>query len=147
MFPTATALPDPVRHAAFYDGVAMKRALAWVFDTLVVALICTVFVVLTLGLGALLLFIVFPAVSFVYRWAAIANWGATGGMALMGLRVLGPDGGRPSQGTAFLHTLFYSAAILTVIPQVLSAGLMLTGPRAQGLHDLALGTAVINRPA
>jgi uncharacterized RDD family membrane protein YckC len=147
MFPSATALPDPVRHAAFYDGVPMKRAIAWVIDTLVVALLCTVFVVLTLGLGALLLFIVFPALSFVYRWAAIANWGATGGMALMGLRVLGPDGTRPSQGTAFLHTLLYSAAILTVIPQILSAGLMLTGPRAQGLHDLALGTAVINRPA
>ncbi len=147
MFQTASALPDPVRHAAFYDGVPLKRAVAWVFDTLVVALLCTIFVILTLGLGALILFIVFPAVSFVYRWASIANWGATGGMALMGLRVIAPDGGRPSQGAAFLHTLFYTAAILTVVPQILSAGLMLTGPRAQGLHDLALGTAVINRPA
>jgi uncharacterized RDD family membrane protein YckC len=147
MYPNATPLPDPVRHAAFYDGVAMKRAIAWVFDTLAVVVLCAVFVVLTLGLGALILFLVFPAVSFVYRWAAIANWGATGGMALMGLRVIGPDGGRPTQSTAFLHTALYTAAIITVIPQILSAGLMLTGPRAQGLHDLALGTAVINRPA
>jgi uncharacterized RDD family membrane protein YckC len=147
MFPTATSLPDPLRHAAFYEGVPMKRAIAWVADTLVVVLFCSVFVVMTLGLGALLWVIVYPAVSFVYRWATIANWGATGGMALMGLRVIGPDGTRPTSWTAFLHTLFYTIVFFSVILQVLSAGLMLTGPRAQGLHDLALGTAVINRPA
>jgi uncharacterized RDD family membrane protein YckC len=145
MFST-TALPDPQRHAAFYDGVAMKRGLAWVIDTLVVAALSAVFVVMTLGLGLLVLVFVFPALSFVYRWTCIARFGATAGMALMGLRVIGPDGRAPGNVTAFLHTLGYTVAFLTIIPQILSAGLMMTSPRAQGLHDLALGTAVINRP-
>ena len=31
-------LPDPVRQSAFYDSVAIKRGVAWVIDTIIVAL-------------------------------------------------------------------------------------------------------------
>jgi hypothetical protein len=34
-----------------------------------------------------------------------------------------------------------------VVPQIISVILMLTGARAQGLSDLVLGTAAINRRA
>jgi hypothetical protein len=46
-----------------------------------------------------------------------------------------------------LHTLGYTLTIATLLPQLLSIALMLTGARGQGLSDLVLGTVAINRPA
>lgn len=36
---TMSHLPDPDRQAAFYDGVTVKRGLAWVVDTVLISLI------------------------------------------------------------------------------------------------------------
>jgi uncharacterized RDD family membrane protein YckC len=44
-----------------------------------------------------------------------------------------------------LHTLGYSIAFSMVFVQVASIVLMLTTPRGQGLHDMVLGTAMVNR--
>ena len=34
---THSQLPDPVRQREFYDSVALKRGLAWLIDTVIVA--------------------------------------------------------------------------------------------------------------
>jgi hypothetical protein len=34
-------LPSPETEAAFYSGVAVKRGLAWVFDAVLIGILCT----------------------------------------------------------------------------------------------------------
>jgi len=83
--------------------------------------------------------------GFVYRWGTLAFGSATWGMWFMGIELRQADGGPMSGGTAFLHTLGYTLSIAMVPVQVVSAILMLALGRGQGLTDLALGTAALNR--
>lgn len=140
-------LPDPDRQGAFYAGVPTKRALAWLADTVLVTLLTLIAVPLTAFVGLFFLPLLFVTIGFVYRWSTIAGGSATWGMRLMGIEFRDRNGRRFDSGMAFLHTLGFVLIATTVIPQILSAGLMLTQPRGQGLHDLVLGTTAINRPA
>jgi len=60
---------------------------------------------------------------------------------------------RTAQGTrldlsaAFLHTLGYAVSMAVFPLQLVSIVLMLTSARGQGLIDLGLGCAAINRAA
>lgn len=48
---TYTGLPDPDYQSEFYADVPAKRALAWVFDTLIVVGLVLLFILLTVGIG------------------------------------------------------------------------------------------------
>lgn len=144
---TDTGLPDPQYEAAFYADVPLKRFLAFVVDTLLILLISALIVPFT-GFLALFFFgLLAWVVGLVYRAASLARGGATPGMRLMGLELRDWQGRRPDPVLAILHTAFFMIAFTLMMPQVISVLLMLTTPRRQGLHDLFLGTAVINRPA
>ena len=82
-----------------------------------------------------------------YRVITIANKSATWGMRLASIEFRNHRGERFTTGLAFVHTLAFYASISFVFPQVISIILMLTGARAQGLTDMVLGTAAINRDA
>ncbi|MDZ4094173.1 MAG: RDD family protein [Paracoccaceae bacterium] len=142
-----TYLPDPDRHAEFYANVPMKRALAWGVDTVLIMVITAIIVPLTAFTALFFLPLLFLCVSFAYRTVALARNSATPGMRLMAIEFLDHRGRAFDLSTAFWHTLGYSIAIAFVLPQIVSAVLMLTGARAQGLSDLALGTVAINSPA
>ena len=45
--PVTHALPDPDRHAEFYSGVAFKRGMAWIVDTIFVTLIVALVALVT----------------------------------------------------------------------------------------------------
>lgn len=139
-------LPDPALRPDFYETVPLKRLLAFGADMVLIVLIALVFVPFT----AFVALFFFPAlvagVNFVYRWVTIARASATPGMRLMAIELRDGRGQRLDAGTAFLHTLIFTASFAFLLPALVSIGLMLTGPRKQGLHDLALGTAAINRP-
>jgi len=45
-----------------------------------------------------------------------------------------------------MHTFLFMLAFGFVLPQTISALMMILGARKQGLHDLFLGTVAINRP-
>lgn len=75
--PTDHRLPDPVTHAEFYQGVTLKRGFAWIIDTILIALITAVIVVLTVGVGLFILPLVFLTVSFLYRVFTLAGSSAT----------------------------------------------------------------------
>lgn len=140
-----TALPDPDRHAAFYDGVALKRGLAWVVDTLFVTLLVLVAIPFTAFTALFFLPLLWLTVGFVYRWVTVSNRSATWGMRLMGIEFLDRTGLRFDAATAFVHTLGYTLSMAFVLPQVISVGLMCLSRRGQGLTDMLLGSVAINR--
>ena len=140
-----TALPDPATQPEFYSGVAVKRALAWVVDVTIVALLCLLILPFTAFTGifffpALMLF-----VGFLYRWFTIAGGSATWGMRLMAIELRDADGERFSSGTALAHTAGYTVSVITAPLQLISMILMVATARGQGLTDMVLGTTAINR--
>ncbi|HDR28063.1 RDD family protein [Rhodovulum sp.] len=140
-------LPDPVLHAEFYRNVPTKRLVAWVVDTVLILLIALLVLPFTAFAAVFVLPLFVALVGFVYRVATLAHGSATWGMRLMAIEIRNGRGERLDSQTAALHTLVYSLGMAFVLPQVVSIVLMLTGARAQGLHDMLLGTAAINRPA
>ncbi len=139
------ALPDPDRHAAFYDGVVPKRAMAWVVDTIFVTLIVAVVTLFTAFTALFFLPLLWLTVGFVYRWVTLSGRSATWGMRLLGIEFLDRTGMRFDAGTAFAHTLGYTLSMAFVLPQVISVGLMCLSQRGQGLSDMLLGSVAINR--
>ena len=140
-------LPDPIRQPAFYAGVAPKRALAWVADVAATLLLCLLALPLTAFTAILWWPILWVAVGTLYRWASLSALSATLGMALMGITLRDRDGRPLAPQTALLHTLGYAVSVALFLPQLLSVALMGGLGRGQGLTDLGLGTAAINRPA
>jgi len=141
------ALPDPVYQSEFYADVPLKRALAWIVDSLAIGLATLLAVPLTAFTALFFLPLLFLAVSFAYRTATLAGGSATWGMRLMAIEFRDHRGQRFDLPTAALHTLGYTLTISTILPQLLSMALMAYGPRGQGLTDLVLGSVAINRPA
>ena len=145
--PDDTGLPDPAFNAGFYADVAPKRLLAWAVDTVLIVLATLAVVLLTALVGLFFLPIIFLTISFLYRYVTLARGSATWGMRLAAIEFRTLQGARFDNATAFAHTLGYTLSIAFVLPQMASIALMLTTPRGQGLSDLALGTAAINRAA
>ena len=140
------ALPDPARHAAFYEGVASKRAFAWVIDSIITGFAAVMILPFTAFVAILIFPLLFGTVNLAYRSVTLANFSATPGMWLLGIEFRQSDGRRFDAPTAILHTLGTMFTWTTVLPQIGSAALMAMSPRGQGLTDLVLGTVVIRRP-
>lgn len=140
-------LPDPDLHAEFYADIPVKRLVAWVVDTVLVILLALLALPFTAFAAVLILPFFMALVGFVYRTVTLARGSSTWGMRLVAIEMRNARGERFDTPTAAMHTLLYSFSMAFVLPQVASIVLMLTGRRAQGLHDLILGTAAINRPA
>lgn len=145
--PTSPGLPDPVTEPQFYAGVTTKRLLAWVFDALFIAVLCLLALPFTAFTAIFFFPILWLVVGFLYRWATIAGGSATWGMRLMSIELREADGLRLSGGTALVHTLGYSVSVAMAPLQLISVIVMIALGRGQGLTDLVLGTAMINRPA
>ncbi|WP_300436837.1 RDD family protein [uncultured Mameliella sp.] len=143
---TMSHLPDPDRQAAFYEGVTVKRGLAWVVDTVLISLITLPVAVFSI-VGLFMLPLMFLLIGFLYRWMSIAGKSSTPGMRLMNIEFRNAWGARFDGGEAFLHTLGYTLIATTVILQIASIVLMFVSERGQGLHDMVLGTVALNRRA
>ncbi|ATG46341.1 hypothetical protein CEW89_01410 [Celeribacter ethanolicus] len=140
-------LPDPDRQPGFYDSLPTKRALAFVVDLIVSVVIAALIVPFTAFTGLFFFPFLVAVVGYVYRVITIANSSATWGMRLMGIEFRDRSGTRFDLGMAFLHTTLFSVWCSMGLPQVVSVVLMLTTARKQGLSDLILGSAAINRPS
>ena len=137
-------LDDP--HA--FEGVLSRRVLASVIDLgsiiLLVMVLGTLFTVLTLGLGLLLIwalpFTALIAIAYVAMTVgspAQATWG----MRLMGVRMERTDGGRVDALLAAIHALVYWGSVTIATPLVLLIGLFTD--RRRLLHDIVLGIVVV----
>ena len=146
----ATDLPDPTYDRQFYDGVPLKRLIAWVIDVLVIgvfSLIATTTMgVLTLGIGFVFLPAIFFLVTFFYRWLTISMHSATWGMRFMGIELRTQSGDRLSPIVAAFHTGLFMFLMATLIGWILTM-ISIVGTRYhQGIPDLILGTTAINSP-
>ena len=140
-------LPDPDLLPEFYALVPLKRLMAWVVDGVLIFLLTGLVLVFTALLTVWILPLLYVAVNVAYRTVTLARWSATPGMALMAVELRDARGARLDPVLALLHTLVYMAASALVLPQIASVALMLITPRKQGLGDLLLGTAMLNRPS
>ncbi|WP_420838968.1 RDD family protein [Aliiroseovarius subalbicans] len=140
-------LPDPDMQAEFYADVPAKRLIAWLLDTLVIALITAIIVPFTAFTALFFLPLLFLVVGFIYRVVSLANRSATPGMRMAAIEFRTHRGERFDLSMAVLHTLGYSLSMSFVFPQMISIILMLTSARRQGLSDMVLGTAAVNRNA
>ena len=139
-------LPDPEARPEFYQGVPVKRGLAWLVDSVLVGLLTSIVAVFTV-VGLFVWPFLFLLVGFLYRWVTIANGSATLGMRLFSVEFRDHDGYRFDTATAFLHTAGYSVSVAFLPLQLISIALMLISHRGQGLTDHILGTTAIHRAA
>jgi len=140
-------LPDPDLHAEFYADVPIKRLLAFIVDAVLIVVITLLLIPLTAFTALFFLGFLGMIVSFAYRTLTLASRSATPGMRLMAIEFRNHRGDRFDLGTAFWHTMLFTVSMSMVLPQVVSIILMLTSERRQGLSDMFLGTAAINRAA
>lgn len=140
-------LADPVTQPQFYRDVAGKRLLAWVIDTILITLICLLIVPFTAFIALFFFLGLMAVVSFVYRVITLAGGSATLGMRLLAIEFRDRTGARFDLGTAFLHTVGYTVSWAVAPLQLISVILMATSGRGQGLTDMLLGTAALNRRA
>ncbi|SHE76755.1 RDD family protein [Litoreibacter ascidiaceicola] len=144
---TFDALPDPHTQPAFYEGVGVKRLLAWVVDTVLIGIIAAVIASIPLFLLWFVFPLVFLVVSLVYRIGSIRAASATPGMRLFNIELRAHDGQRLDGSAAALHTIAFMIASAFFIPQIASVFLMLMTERGQGLHDMFTGVVAINAPS
>ena len=144
-------LPHPVAERRFYEGVPLRRLIAFLFDAVASVLLGAVaglaFGLVTLGLGFVMFVPVILATGFLYRVISIARWSATPGMLLTGIEFRNRAGLPLLPAEALVHTALFTALAASGVLQVLSVALMAVTPMGRGLHDLVLGTAAIHRPA
>lgn len=140
-------LPDPDRESAFYSFVSLKRGIACLIDMALIFILAVIILPFT-AFTALFFFPAFMiVVGFLYRWATLSRKSATWGMRFMALQLRENDGLRLSGSTALLHVAGFYLSLAVFPLALISAALMVLRGKGQGLTDMILGTAMINRPA
>ena len=142
-----TTLPDPQMQPELYADIPSKRLFAWLIDLVIILALLLLAVVSTFGVGLFLLPLLATVISFVYRVATIAAGSATFGMRMMAIELRNSDAARLSFAEALLHTFLHFVMFTSVVLQIISIATTLTTERAQGLHDLILGTTALNKAA
>ena len=139
-------LPDPDSDAQFYSGVPAKRLVAFLIDVVLVWGIAILVSLLTLGIGFLIMGFLIAVIDLIYRTLTIGSKSATLGMRMMGIELRTFGGDRFNTGHALIHTLLFYVMLAFVIVQLISV-IMMGGSRyGRGLHDLVVGSTMINRP-
>lgn len=144
---------DPLVAPRLYDGVLSRRVLAFCVDfvvvcalTMVASFVIVVLGFLTFGLAWLLFGAVFPAVAILYSGATLGgDKAATIGMRMTGLTARLWHGAKPGFVIAAFHVVLLYLSISILTPFVLLVGLFTR--RKQLLHDLCLGTLIVDRGA
>jgi len=128
---------------------AWKRVAAWIVDGAVLGALLALLLLPVIGKADLvpprrdvvvLASMAIALVAFAYQWLGVTLMGATPGMRILGLRVVGPDGGRPAPGRSAARALLglVSAALLGI-----GLFLALFTRSGRGAHDFAAGTWVV----
>ena len=144
---------DPWTQPELFRGVLTRRVFAFLIDLVVLSIpvilayiFVAVFGLITLGLGWLLFWLVWPAAVI---WAVIYYGACLGGphSATLGMRVMDLElrtwYGAPSYFVlGAMHAVLFWISISFLTPLVLLVGLF--NGRRRLLHDIVLGTMIIN---
>src|SRR5216683_5862430 len=146
---------DPIANPELFEGVLARRCIAFLIDVTIIAvpvLLAAVFIfifgLVTLGLGWALYWLLSPATVI---WA-IAYYGLTFGSpasATIGMRVMDLEMrtwyGAPAYFVlGAVHAIVFWITVSILTPLVLVVGLL--NGRQRLLHDILIGTVVINNP-
>jgi uncharacterized RDD family membrane protein YckC len=147
---------DPDLHPEVFEGVLARRVLAFVIDFILIAvpvLLASMFIfvfgIVTLGLGFALYYLLPPASvlwALVYFGMTIGSHSsATVGMRLMDLQMRTWYGAPAYFVLGAVHAIFFWLSVSFFTPFILLVAFF--NPRRRLLHDMLLGTVVINNPA
>ena len=142
---------DPITSPEFFNGITMRRVMAYLVDLLIVlaasALAVSALVVVKLLSFGLLspLFALLPIIPLAYHTAFVGGPNsATPGMRLFGIEVHRIEGDRPCYlQAALLTALFYVSIVFTSWLILLVA---LFNGRGRTFHDYLCGTISIIAP-
>ncbi|MEM0990572.1 MAG: RDD family protein [Pseudomonadota bacterium] len=144
-------IPDPTADPQFYQGVPLRRFMAFLIDSVVIAGLWIVgaiaFSVITLGFGTVLIGPLLFFIAFLYRWLLLAKRSATLGMQATGIEVRDEAGNHLTSGQAAIHTAGFMLTIAFLPLAIIGWILMASSPERRAMHDLPLSTVVINKPA
>lgn len=149
--PPHPSVPEPAARDVGQDVLGLRVAAALI--DLAVLFVIAVLVSVAAGLAAAqsgavsvelggVSLAVFLGLAFVYHVACEAATGRTVGKLLLGLRVVGRDGDRPSVTATAVRT---ALRVVDWLPFLYFAGfvtMLVTGERRQRLGDLAAGTSL-----
>jgi uncharacterized RDD family membrane protein YckC len=141
---------DPRTQPELFDGVMSKRIIAFLVDAVLIvalmipaALVVFVLGVVTLGIGWLLFPALFILVALGYVGLTLGGpASATPGMRMAGVEMRTWSGAPMFSLLAIIHALLFWFSVSFLTPFVLLVGLFTS--RRQLLHDLLLGTVVVN---
>lgn len=147
---------DPGSHPELFRGVLTRRFFAFLIDLVVLSIpvvlgviFIALFGLLTLGLGWLLFWLVWPlTVMWAILYYGLSFGGphsATVGMRMMELQLRTWTGEPGYFLLGAAHAVLYWVSVSVLTPFVVLVGLF--NGRHQLLHDLVLGTVVINTSA
>jgi uncharacterized RDD family membrane protein YckC len=147
---------DPVANPELFEGVLVRRSIAFLIDIVIIAipvlfaaLFIFAFGLITLGLGWVLFKLLWPATVI---WAVVyygltfgSAASATIGMRIMDLEMRTWYGAPAYFVLSAVHGLLYWVTISFLTPLVLLVAFF--NERRRLLHDMLVGTIVINAPA
>ena len=146
---------DPITNPELFSGVLSRRIVAFFIDVILIVapvvaatILIVIFGIITLGLGLILLW---PLHAAAIIWAILyygftlgGSASATIGMRVMDLQMRTWYGAPAYFVLGAVHAIAFWISVTMLSPLVLLVGLFT--PRKQLLHDLLLGTVVINSP-
>ncbi len=151
---------DPAANPELFDGVLARRLIAFVIDLIILALpvifgalFMVATTIATLGIAAILFAVLSPLFwPLIVLWA-ICYYGFTFGSpasATVGMRVMEIEMrtwyGAPAYFVlGCVHAIVYWVTISFLTPLILLVGFF--NSRGRLLHDILVGTVVINAPA
>lgn len=144
---------DPMANPALFDGIRSKRVFAFLIDVLLVAFFTFVAGVLvfflgifTLGLAWFFYAFLWQAVALIYTAVTLGGPNAaTPGMRAMGIEMRLWYGAKPYALLAAMHVILFWLSFTLLTPLVVLISLF--SDRKRLLHDIVLGTVVMNSSA
>ena len=147
---------DPVANPELFEGVLARRCMAFVIDVIIIALpvifaaiFIFIFGIITIGFGWLLYFLLYPAAViwalFYYGLTFGSPASATIGMRVMDIEMRTWYGAPAYFLLGAVHAVAYWFLVSFFTPLILLVAFF--NQRRRLLHDMLVGTIVINKPA
>jgi len=148
-----TSVIDAADDPLLYEGVVTRRVLAFGIDFVIVVLLTVAVYVLTFflgfltfGLAWLALGLIYPGVALIYAGLGLSSpRAATMGMRSMGIHLRMLNGQRIDFLFGVFHSLGFYVSIVILTP--FSLAIALFEPRGRLVHDLLLGTEMVDSNA
>lgn len=144
-------MPDPAAVPEAYEGVRLRRILAYLVDLCCIGLIAifvwiifAVLWVLSFGLLGPVLWFLFGLIPLAYHTLLLSgHWSATIGMRLFDVELRSVTGERPGFLQALAQTALFYITVGATGSLILLVALLNRHKRT--LHDLLTGTVVVRR--